>query len=44
MDIILDLNEDGIMLRFESSTQKLKIIEIYNILKVNLSYSSIIFW
>jgi len=43
MDIFLDLIEDGIMLRFEPSTQKLKTIEIYEIPKVTLSYANSIF-
>jgi len=43
MDIILDLNEDGVMLRFEPITQKLRTVEIYDVPKVVLSYSSSIF-
>src|SRR5690348_15930368 len=43
MDIILDLNEDGVMLRFEPVTQKLRTVEIYDVPKVVLSYSNTIF-
>jgi hypothetical protein len=43
MDIILDLIEDGVLLRFEPKTQKLRTIEIYDVPKVTLSYAATIF-
>jgi len=43
MDIILDLNEDGVMLRFEPLTQKLRTVEIYDVPKVLLSYAGSVF-
>lgn len=43
MDIILDLTEDGFLLRFEPSSQRLKMIEIYDVPKVTLSYCGSIF-
>jgi len=42
-DIVLDLNEDGFMLRFEPRTQKLRTIEIYDVLRVTLTYAGEIF-
>eukprot|EP01116_Phalansterium_solitarium_P022448 TRINITY_DN741_c0_g1_i1.p1 TRINITY_DN741_c0_g1~~TRINITY_DN741_c0_g1_i1.p1 ORF type:complete len:400 (+),score=174.33 TRINITY_DN741_c0_g1_i1:154-1353(+) len=38
-DIIVELNEDGLMLRFEPFTQKLKAIEVYDVPKLVLSYA-----
>lgn len=43
VDIILDLNEDGIRLRFEPKTQQLRSIEIYDVPKVVLSYNGAVF-
>jgi len=43
MDIILDLHEDGVMLRFEPKTQQLKCIEVYDVPRVRLSYSGTVF-
>eukprot|EP01111_Echinosteliopsis_oligospora_P010833 TRINITY_DN3434_c0_g1_i1.p1 TRINITY_DN3434_c0_g1~~TRINITY_DN3434_c0_g1_i1.p1 ORF type:complete len:320 (+),score=60.69 TRINITY_DN3434_c0_g1_i1:94-1053(+) len=43
MDIIMDLVEDGLLLRFDPATQRLKTIEIYDVPKVVLSYSGSIF-
>ncbi|PRP82003.1 hypothetical protein PROFUN_10497 [Planoprotostelium fungivorum] len=43
VDIVVDLNEDGIMLRFEPSTQKLCTLEVYQVPRVILSYSGIVF-
>eukprot|EP01101_Sappina_pedata_P006888 TRINITY_DN3530_c0_g1_i1.p1 TRINITY_DN3530_c0_g1~~TRINITY_DN3530_c0_g1_i1.p1 ORF type:complete len:389 (+),score=112.11 TRINITY_DN3530_c0_g1_i1:49-1167(+) len=38
-DIVLDLNENGIMLRFEPISQRLIVIEVYNVDQVNLTYN-----
>lgn len=38
MDMILNLTQDGIKLIFDSVSQRLKIIEIYNLSKVKLKY------
>lgn len=43
MDIILDLVEDGFLLRFEPASQRLKMIEIYDVPKVTLSYTGSVF-
>eukprot|EP01119_Soliformovum_irregulare_P002139 TRINITY_DN1224_c0_g1_i2.p1 TRINITY_DN1224_c0_g1~~TRINITY_DN1224_c0_g1_i2.p1 ORF type:complete len:285 (-),score=54.11 TRINITY_DN1224_c0_g1_i2:357-1211(-) len=42
-DIVLDLIQDGILLRFDSLTQRLRVVEIYNVSQVCLMYSSSIF-
>lgn len=42
-DIILDLNEDGVMLRFEPHTQILKSVIIYDVRKVILLYNKSVF-
>jgi len=42
-DILLDLNEDGVMLRFEPKTQKLKSIIIYDVTRVILLYNKSVF-
>eukprot|EP01117_Protostelium_nocturnum_P018942 TRINITY_DN8044_c0_g1_i1.p1 TRINITY_DN8044_c0_g1~~TRINITY_DN8044_c0_g1_i1.p1 ORF type:complete len:378 (-),score=75.71 TRINITY_DN8044_c0_g1_i1:52-1185(-) len=42
-DIVVDLNEDGIILRFEPKTQKLRTVEVYEVPKVTLSYSGTVF-
>jgi len=43
MDIVLDLVEDGFLLRFEPTSQRLKMIEIYDVPKVTLSYCGSVF-
>jgi hypothetical protein len=43
MDIIFDLTEDGFLLRFEPASQRLKMIEIYDVPKVTLSYCGSVF-
>merc|ERR1711991_1252693 len=43
MEIIIDLIEDGLLLRFDSSSQRLLMIEIYDIYKLILFYSNIPF-
>jgi hypothetical protein len=43
MDIILDLTEDGFLLRFEPASQRLKMIEIYDVPKVTLTYCGSVF-
>lgn len=42
-DLILDLVEDGLMLRFEPSSQRLRIIEIYDLHKLALTYAGQVF-
>lgn len=43
MDLIIDLSEDGVLLRFDSATQRLKLIEIYDVSKIQLTYLSTMF-
>jgi len=43
MDIVLDLVEDGFLLRFEPISQRLKMIEIYDVPKLTLSYCGSVF-
>jgi len=42
-DLIIDLTQDGIRLLFDSDTQQLKIIEVYNLSKVKLKYCGSVF-
>jgi hypothetical protein len=39
-EIVLDLNEDGILLRFDPTTQRLTAIEFYRLDRVALSYNN----
>ena len=43
VDLVLDLPEDGFLLRFDPSRQQLKCIEVYDVPKIKLSYSGTIF-
>ncbi|OQR66945.1 UPF0183 protein C16orf70-like [Tropilaelaps mercedesae] len=42
-DITLDLRQDGIRLVFDPTTQRLKLIEVTNLSRVQLSYSGTVF-
>ncbi|XP_014290960.1 PHAF1 protein CG7083 isoform X1 [Halyomorpha halys] len=42
-DLEINLSQDGIRLRFDPISQRLKIIEIYNLKLVKLKYSGIVF-
>src|SRR5437879_2524604 len=42
-DIVIDLIEDGILLRFQPSSQRLIVIEIYDVHKVFIFYFSLFF-
>ncbi|CAK9290374.1 unnamed protein product [Gordionus sp. m RMFG-2023] len=39
MDLVVNMSEDGVRLIFDSYTQRLKLIEIYNLQKIKLKYS-----
>ncbi|XP_076336430.1 phagosome assembly factor 1 isoform X1 [Tachypleus tridentatus] len=43
MDLIINLTQDGIKLIFDSVSQRLKIIEVYNMTKVKLKYCGLPF-
>eukprot|EP01112_Ceratiomyxa_fruticulosa_P014404 TRINITY_DN4120_c0_g1_i4.p1 TRINITY_DN4120_c0_g1~~TRINITY_DN4120_c0_g1_i4.p1 ORF type:complete len:413 (+),score=74.42 TRINITY_DN4120_c0_g1_i4:749-1987(+) len=43
MDIVVDLTEDGVLLRFEPISQRLRMIEVYEVPKIKLSYSGSVF-
>jgi hypothetical protein len=42
-DLVMDLTSDGIRLIFDSNTQQLKILEVYNLSKVKLKYCGSVF-
>ncbi|XP_023930822.1 UPF0183 protein C16orf70 homolog [Lingula anatina] len=43
MDLVLNLSQDGVKLIYDSYTQRLKIIEVYNLNKVKLKYCGVHF-
>ncbi|CAM1330314.1 C16orf70 (predicted) [Pycnogonum litorale] len=43
MDLVLNLSQDGIRLKFDSISQRLKVIEVYAMTKVKLKYCGIPF-
>lgn len=42
--ILLDLHEDGFLLRFEPASQRLVAIEIYDASKLDIAYNTNVFW
>lgn len=43
LDIVIKLVDDGVLLRFEPKSQRLKVIEIFDVKKLSLSYRGSIF-
>lgn len=42
-DIVLNLMDDGLLFRFEPITQRLKMVEVHDLLRVRLKYGNTLF-